>query len=935
MRKFIKTLLLGVLFVFTANAQSQGIVKGNVSDGDSTNSINGVTISVEGTTIKLVTDESGDFILSNVPVGSQLVKIEAEGYEVQIFPVTVIENTTVDLGSIFMYKDEALLEDLSVISLTEDQLNDDEDGADNTAGLLQASRDVFSSTAAYEFSATFFRARGYNSENGKLLINGIEMNKIYNGRPQWGNWGGLNDVMRNQSLSNGLAPSEYTFGGIGGANNVSMRASDMRQGGRVSYASSNRSYVGRVMASYSSGMNEKGWAYSVLASRRYGNEGYNDATLYDANSFFASVEKKINDEHSLNLTAFYAQNRRGKSSPNTQEVFDLGGRTYNSYWGYQDGNKRNSRVRDIEEPVFMLNHYWDINDKTTLNTNVAFQTGKIGNSRLDNGGTNLVTNTSGDQFLEGGGLNPDPTYYQKLPSYQIRNGNVVGAYEAREEFENDGQIDWTSLYTANLTNGNSIYALYEDRNDDTQISMNTIFRTELNENIDLNGSVSYRNLKSKNFANMLDLLGGNGYLNVDSFSESIEEAQNDINNPNRLVQEGEKYRYNFEIDANILDAFAQAQFKYNKVDFYLAGKLSSTNYQRNGLYENGRFKGSRSFGKSEKVSFSNFSTKAGLTYKISGRHLLDFNAGYLTKAPSVRSTFSNSRENNDIVIGLTDEKITSFDASYIIRTPKIKGRLTGYYTKFEDATEISFFYADGISGISDSESAAFVQEVLTGVDKRNIGLELGIEYQITPTIKLKGAAAVGDYIYDSNPNLYIASDDFDQSVNNGTIEYGEAALKNYHVAGGPQRAYSVGFEYRDPDYWWFGATTNYFSNGYVDVAPITRTSNFSADPIDGQQFNDYDPVLARELLKQEQFDDYFLVNAVGGKSWRINNNYIGFFATIGNILNVKYKTGGFEQSRNANFRELRDDKALDSPVFGSKYWQGYGTSYYLNVYYRF
>ena len=45
-----------------------------------------------------------------------------------------------------------------VISLSEDDLNDDEGGADNTAGLLQSSKDVFLNAAAYEFSSTFFRA---------------------------------------------------------------------------------------------------------------------------------------------------------------------------------------------------------------------------------------------------------------------------------------------------------------------------------------------------------------------------------------------------------------------------------------------------------------------------------------------------------------------------------------------------------------------------------------------------------------------------------------------------------------------------------------------------------------------------------------------------------------------------------------------------------
>ncbi len=112
-------------------------------------------------------------------------------------------------------------------------------------------------------------------------------------------------------------------------------------------------------------------------------EGYFEGTDYGANSLFASVEKKINDKHSLNFTSIYAQNSRGKNSPNTQEVTNMAGTDYNSYWGWQDGKKRNSRDKDVEEPILMLSHYWKLNEKNSLNTNVAFQTGSVGNSRID------------------------------------------------------------------------------------------------------------------------------------------------------------------------------------------------------------------------------------------------------------------------------------------------------------------------------------------------------------------------------------------------------------------------------------------------------------------------------------------------------------------------------------------------------------------------
>ena len=196
-----------------------------------------------------------------------------------------------------------------------------------------------------------------------------------------------------------FSDNEYSFGDLAGSTNIVMRASKYREGGRVSIASADRSYRGRLMASYSSGVLKGGWSYSLLASRRFGEGGYIEGTLYDANSFFIAVEKQINDKHSLNLTSFYAQNRRGRSTAVTDEVNRLKGRDYNPFWGEIDGNIRNSRIREIEEPVIMLNHYWDISSKTTLNTNIAYQFGEISNTRIDNGGTNLFTAQNGQQVF--------------------------------------------------------------------------------------------------------------------------------------------------------------------------------------------------------------------------------------------------------------------------------------------------------------------------------------------------------------------------------------------------------------------------------------------------------------------------------------------------------------------------------------------------------
>jgi len=918
----MKNYSLSLLFVFfstTYGFAQQTFIQGVVKDIRNSEPIAEVLVEIQGSIVTTRTNNSGEFSFSSdIPDGSQTITFTKSNYINLYYPIVIKSGETINIGEIFLEFDDEN-DELFTITLSDDELNDDTSGADNISGLLSASQDIFQRAAAFEFSQSFFRLRGLNTDNGTVLMNGIEMNKIFDGRPQWSNWGGMNDVLRSQELSNGLAPSPYNFGGLLGSTNINLRASNYRSGGRVTYSSSNRSYTNRLMATYASGMLDGGWAYAFTLGRRWGDEGFQDGTFYDANSFFVSVEKKLNDKHSLNLVGFYTPNRRGKSSPNTQEVFDLKGITYNEYWGWHNGEKRNSRIRRIAEPVIMINHYWDVSDKTSLNTNFAYQFGELGNSRLD----------------YAGGANPSPAYYQDLPSYFLADDDgpdYGGAYIAQQSFQNGGQVDWNRIYDSNLTNNingdYAAYVLYEDRSDDKQFTANTILESSITESLTLNAAINYKRLKSHSFAEIIDMLGSNtGYLNVDSFDQ----VQFDLQNPDLVVGEGDTFRYNYNIEANVLSGFAQAQFKYNKIDFFLAGSYTATEYQREGLYQTETY-ANNSVGKGRKLSFDGIGAKGGFTYKFSGKHIFNLNAGYITKAPSIRNTYTNSRENHAIVgditgVDITEEKITSFDANYVFRSSSVKARFTGYYTKMEDANEISFYFADGISGVD--EGTAFVQEILQGIDKSHMGIEFGMEAQVTPTIKLTGVASIGQFTYDNNPNLVLTSSDFVEGLN-----FGESNLKDYRIAAGPQQAASVGFEYRDPNYWWFGTTANFFSNTYVDVSPLTRTQNFYLDT-DGLPFNNYEPDLARELLRQERFDDYMVVNAIGGKSWKIGDKYISLFVSLNNIFNKRFKSGGFEQGRSANYQSLQEDSQNPKRVFGPKYWYGRGPTYFLNLNYRF
>ncbi|MES2487451.1 MAG: carboxypeptidase-like regulatory domain-containing protein, partial [Bacteroidota bacterium] len=307
----MKKLVLSLLFVVQAVcawAQEAASVQGKVVDSKTQKPIENVVATLEGTAQTALTNAEGIFVFNDVKAGSLQLVVATTGYVPQTFTLEVEAGQKLDLGVVALEDDITSEQQLSLITITDNDLGDDNSGSENTAGLLQASRDNFQQAAAFNWGLARFRIRGLDNEYSTTMINGVVMNKIYDGRPQWSNWGGLNDATRNQEFTMGSAPSDYTFGNILGTQEINTRASVYRPGARVSFSGANTSYDWRAMATYASGLQANGWAYTVSASRRWAQEGYFEGTDYSANSFFAAIEKKINDKHSINFTGIYAQN---------------------------------------------------------------------------------------------------------------------------------------------------------------------------------------------------------------------------------------------------------------------------------------------------------------------------------------------------------------------------------------------------------------------------------------------------------------------------------------------------------------------------------------------------------------------------------------------------------------------------------------------------
>jgi hypothetical protein len=186
----------------------------------------------------------GQVVVNALPLGQYDLSLFSQTHESLIFKIEFSDlQLQKNLGTLLFFPAKDVIDDsTSLVSLSDDELDDDTVASDNLSGLLQSSKDLLR-TAAFEFSVAFFRIRGLDSSFGKFLLNNIEMNKLLDGRPQWSNWGGLNDVLRNSNLQLYQRPSTSHFGGLIGTTNISTRATNFRQGGRLTYSFSDRSYT--------------------------------------------------------------------------------------------------------------------------------------------------------------------------------------------------------------------------------------------------------------------------------------------------------------------------------------------------------------------------------------------------------------------------------------------------------------------------------------------------------------------------------------------------------------------------------------------------------------------------------------------------------------------------------------------------------------------
>ncbi len=973
-----------LVFSVSLMAQSGG-VKGTVVNRSGRIPVGGadITLSSDGENVasgKSAAD--GKFLFEGIEDGIYQMTVKAAGFVPANVNVTIEGGFIKDLifVSLVASRNVAEADDSSFAEF------DMEDSGYSDAPSILFSNDVYTDIVGFGFSAIRFKNRGYNNETQDVYLSGIKMNDAITGYSPYSLWSGLNEATRSKESTVGNEVSEYGAGGYNGVTNILATPSSVRPGWRFSMLTNSAMYRLRLMATYASGELDNGWSYAFNVSARVGGNDWVKGVYYRSFAYYAGVEKKFGDEHKLSFMAFAAPGQRGAQNASTQEVYDLmGDNMYNSNWGYQNGKVRNARVRKTHEPVFVLKYTANPLENLEASATVLYRTGKNGYTALD--------------WYDA--PDPRPDYYRNLPSYFYnpnsdydRNNELKAAWAKEAWLSNMNStchLNWDRLYNVNYNNGveqadgsilrRSKYAVEERRVDQNDVNVAANVKWTANNLFTLTGGANFKWNRTEYYKKLDDLLGGDYYLNIDQFAErdfasSPTMIQNDLdyflaNGEAQQIARGGKYGYDYYAHIRNAGIWANGTFTYGGLTANIALEAGYTGFWREGLLRKGLFAGLddngneifyngqlltsydadgkviSSKGKSESADFFTYSAKIGASYVFLGGHRVYANAGYYTDAPTFSQSFISPRTRNTLIPDLETSRTVSADVNYSYSNGGYDLRVTGFWTKIMNQTDLMSFY--------DDSQNSFTNFAMTGIDQRHMGIELGFRIPFfLQGLSLQGALSLGEYIYTSTPRMTQTIDNsaavvfdnqpvtywkehpvYKKAMIDGVEMYEVDLDGNYivektqkhYVPSTPQIASSLAFNYRTNSYWFFTLEGQCFANSYLDMNPLYRTEMAAAGP-DGI----VTPMEIEYMASQEKFDPVFLLNLSVGKSWYIQRKYnFGFSLNVNNILNSRnVRTGGYEQTR------LIDSKSRERYYrFDPRYFYMSGINYMLNLYFRF
>ena len=694
----LKNWLVVVMLISTSIIFGQTKLTGKIVD-ETNQPLPGASVVLKGATSGASSDFDGNFTFET-SVSNGTVLVSFVGYETK----TLTFNGSTNFGTIALNPSSESLEEIVItatsfavdrktpvaVSTVKADVIENKLGSQEFPEILKSTPGVYATKSGGGFGDGRLNLRGFNSENVAVMINGVPVNDMENGRVYWSNWAGLADVTSAMQVQRGLGASKVAVPSIGGTVNILSKTTDIEKGGNIFTAVGNDGYQ-KYGATVSTGLLDNGFAATVSASKTKG-DGYVDGTEFEGFNYFVNISKQLNENHKLSLTSFGAPQRHGQRQ-NRSLISKYrnaeSGNKFNPDWGIKNGSVVHVEDNFYHKSQTSLNHYWTINDKTDLSTALYASWGTGG----------------------GGGTAGD-----NRDLFNVRLGG------------DDQPIDLDNIVEINRANasqglGSEAY-LRASRNDHSWFGMLSTFKTELNDNLDFITGLDLRTYTGKHFSEVTDLLGG-----------AYAYDNNNVNNPNAALKVGDKRDYWNDGEVGWQGIFTQLEYNNDQISTFVSAAISNTSYRRIDYFQ--YTPGNQ---KTDKYNFTGFSVKGGANYRLNDTHNIFANIGYFEKAAGFDSVFLQF-DNDHINADAENQKIFSAELGYGLRSEKLAANLNIYRTQWNDRTLTRGFQ---------NQDGTFNTANILGVNAIHQGIELDFTYKPSDKLTLIGMLSLGDWQWDND-----------------------------------------------------------------------------------------------------------------------------------------------------------------------------------------
>lgn len=873
-----------VVLMLAQLAYSQGIIKGIVVDKSTGETLIGVSVYHPVTGVGMSTSLDGSFSFE-IPSGKQEIIVSYVGYKTQSVEVNArnsqkikveLENEAIGLNDVTVTSSVAIRRKTPVaLSVVDPVLIETKLGVQEFPEVLKSTPGVYATKQGGGFGDSRINLRGFESANIAVMINGVPMNDMEWGGVYWSNWAGLSDVTRSMQVQRGLGASKVAAPSLGGSINIVTRSTDARKGGAVSYGIGNDGYS-KMGFSVSTGLTENNWAITLLGSKSQGN-GYIQGTEFESYSYFVNISKLINENHQLSFTAFAApqwHNQRNNSDKLTIEEWQKQPLKYkyNASYGFDmNGQRKASSYNVYNKPQLSLNHFWTIDEKSSLSTALY---ASIGDGYGYSGQAHESTDRAKWYGSSGG-----------VPNATFRSM--------------DGTYDYGGIYTLNTTGDvdvtGSKLVMSKSVNQHFWYGALSTYNTKIGKYIDVYGGLDLRYYKGVHTNDIVDLYGGQFFID-----KTPRPSRTDKSWETQKLGVGDVvYR---DYDGFVLNEglFGQAEYNKDGLSAFVALSGSNTSYWRVD-----RFYYDAANQRSQNVNFLGYSAKGGANYNIDEQHNVFANIGTISRAPFfsggafLQSTTSNITNPNAV-----NEKAFSVELGYGFRSKYLSANLNLYRTNWIDKTLVRAINANS------PESLVANME---GVNALHQGVELDFKAKPVKGLEITGMVSLGDWFWQNNASGYLYNRE-GQPVNaQGTIVEMLSAdhakvdveLAGIRVGNSAQTTAAIGVDYEILKDFRIGIDGNYFGRNYsyfnissvgTSLAPATFaqpwmipdavTFDFSANY--RFKLGTYDASLVGNIFNL--LDSEYITDATDGSdhTWKTATVFYGFGRTWSLSLKLKF-----------------------------------------------